>query len=285
MSRAMLGKGSQLNGLAGDRHGAARPGETASGGERPAEGLQAPALRLKVADGPFEPEGEDVMLTEPSDLLNPAVPSGQGNSSAVETELARLRAENTVLLEQVANLEQLLTAADQQAQLAEQQQKDMERLLEEKSDLIRELHIKAQDLQARPPAATPREEELLALSEELEQERLQLKEDEETLTRQMRDMELQMSRERAELARKRADLQRLHNELRHELEAASREAELRDRLQPLQRRHQELAHRKGGEPPPRPAAPVAEAIPEPAAQPAPRASSQSSGLLRRIFGQ
>ena len=56
-----------------------------------------------------------------------------------------------------------------------EKQKDLEALVEEKSDVIRELHLK---LQEHPPAVparectiAPREEELLALSEELEQER------------------------------------------------------------------------------------------------------------------
>src|SRR5438132_10912829 len=131
----------------------------------------------------------------------------------------------------------------------ESRQRKYEGLLEEKSEVIRDLHRRLHE-QSEKPAATsaPREEELIALSEELERERRQLKEDEEALMEQMRQMEVQMSRERAELARQRNELQRLHGEIKHELELASREAELRDRLQPLQRRHQEMAHRKGAEP-------------------------------------
>src|SRR5207245_671573 len=82
------------------------------------------------------------------------------------------------------------------------------------------LDQKIQELQnnaGRPAAATPDEEDVLALSDTLERERRQLAEDEEALMRQMRDMEMAMSRERAELARQRNELQRLNEEIRHEL--------------------------------------------------------------------
>ena len=59
--------------------------------------------------------------------------------------------------------------------------KEYESLLEEKSEVIRSLHLKMQEGHAGVTAEVPREEELLALSEELERERAQLKEDEETL--------------------------------------------------------------------------------------------------------
>src|SRR5207244_8585138 len=84
--------------------------------------------------------------------------------------------------------------------------KEYENLLDEKSEVIRELHQRIQELQDRPAGETPREEELLALSEELDCERRQLKDDEEALMKQMRDMEVQMSRERAEFARQRNEL-------------------------------------------------------------------------------
>jgi DNA repair exonuclease SbcCD ATPase subunit len=200
--------------------------------------------------------------------------------SADMSDLEQLRSENEELRAKVADCEQLLAETTEKAKLRDLEQKEMESLIEEKSDLIRELHLKLQDTQGRPAAATPREEELLALHEELEQERRQLKEDEESLMQQMRQMEVQMSRERAEMARQRNELQRLHSEIRHELELAGREAELRERLQPLQRKHQELMHRKGG-------APVREAAPVPGPQNGAVAEPQQAregGLLRRLFG-
>lgn len=191
------------------------------------------------------------------------------------------------LAARIAELERLLAEETRRAEYEARQYREGIGLLEEKTDLIRELHLKVQELQARPAVETrqavvlPKEEELLALSEELEAAREQLKEDEESLMQQMREMEVQMSRERAELARQRNELQKLHNEIRHEIETASREAVLRDRLQPLQRKHQELGRPLGFESP-RPAndAPSAPAAPPPATP----AKDTRSGLFRRIFG-
>jgi hypothetical protein len=210
-------------------------------------------------------------------------------SSEVEpaTEIEQLRNENGILCETVAELERLLEQLLQAEQTWTQRQKEQEAFLEEKSDVIRELHAKLQEQSAAPApresSITPREDELVALSEELERARRLLKDDEETLMTQMREMEIQLSRERAELARQCNDLQRLHSELRHELKLATQHAALRDRLLPLQRRQQEMPHHKGSETPP--AAP-----PSPSASPAPSAPSpattgkDSSGLLRRLFG-
>ncbi len=193
-----------------------------------------------------------------------------------EEEAAALRAENERLKGQVAELQRALVEARDMQQLLTEQQKEYEGLLEEKSEVIRELHRKLHEQPAHAPGSVPREEELLALSEELERERKQLKEDEEALMEQMRQMEVQMSRERAELARQRSELQRLQNDIRHELELASRDATLRDRLAPLQRRHQDMVARTGGA---RPAEPPAPERPAGAPQP-----GQNSGLFRRLFG-
>src|SRR5262245_48654170 len=74
---------------------------------------------------------------------------------------------------------------------------DYERLLEEKSEVIRELHNKMQELserlgelEASGPTTLGQAEEIIALSEELNRERQQLAEDEEVLTKRMRDMEI-----------------------------------------------------------------------------------------------
>ncbi len=189
--------------------------------------------------------------------------------------------ESAALREQLAEAQRLLDELRQEAEQAlREQQTEFERILEEKSELIRDLHRKVQERPAASPANTPREEELMALSEELERERRQLKEDEESLMEQMGQMEVQMSRERAELARQRTELQRLQSEIRHELELAARDAALRERLAPLQRRQQEIAARRvpGVTPVPPPAA-----VP-PAADAAPEAGRNGSGLFRRLFG-
>ncbi len=222
-------------------------------------------------------------------------------ASPVHEELEQLQRENSALQRAIARREQELQQRLEEMEKAwGDRQKEYEGLLEEKSEVIRELHTKLHDVhQQRPVAGTPREEELLALSDELERERCQLEQerrqlqedrdqlkgDEEDLMKQMREMEVQMSRERAEIARQRNEIQRLHGEIRHELDLATRDATLRERLLPLQRRHQEMMHRRGGQaqareqpaavPPSTPAAPVA---PEPARK-------DSSGLIRRFFGQ
>src|SRR5262249_36061991 len=75
---------------------------------------------------------------------------------------------------QVAELPRALVEAREMQQALAEQRKEYEGLLEEKSEVIRELHRKLHEQPAHPAGSTPREEELLALSEELERERRQL---------------------------------------------------------------------------------------------------------------
>jgi DNA repair exonuclease SbcCD ATPase subunit len=142
-----------------------------------------------------------------------------------------------------------------------ERQKEFESILEEKSEIIRSLHQKAQDLEARPVVpATPKEEELLALSEELERERCQLQqerrqleeerqqleEDEQSMTKQMREMEVQMARERADFARQRNELNRIQEEIRREMENIERNGLLNQRLFQLRQRSQDVGHSTSG---------------------------------------
>jgi chromosome segregation ATPase len=225
------------------------------------------------------------------DRLRPSVcvDNGHGqHEQGVETadrapeipdEWTALLQENEELRQRVAQLEELLDNANRTSMLLHEQQQDHDRMLEEKSEVIRELYQKIQDFQNRPTAETPHEEELLALSEELEHERKQLKDDEDTLMAQMRQMEVQMARERAELARQRNELQQLHNEIRHELVRASRETELRTRMQPFQRRHQEMTPRKGGD-----TGHASQDATGPAGA-GKDSKCKDSGFIRRLFGQ
>lgn len=237
------------------------------------------SLALKYWDGAESPPDAERAET--------ATPPEGGS---MDQEVIRLLSENAELR---AQLEALIRA--EQSWVAQQQ--EYESLLEEKSEVIRTLHQKLQELESRPAAAPliPREEELLALSDELERERcqlqqerrqleeelMQLKEDEEALMKQMREMEVQMSRERAELARQRNELQRLNADIRHELELAQRDAMLRERLMPLQRRHQEMMTRKGSSP----NTTFAQEAQTPATPQPPNSQEGRSdpGLLRRIF--
>jgi hypothetical protein len=276
MAKPLPTSGSHRNGLRADAFG-----WSAHANPSPANGHAldpaAPSTDLEFWDlentsqaGP----GDASAALDP--LAGAARPEGGTGDGAAD-----LRAENERLRGAVAELEEILRQADGPGGA---QVKQLEQLLEEKSEVIRELHRKLQEQQhqERTAGATPREEELLALSEELERERRQLKEDEEGLMQQMRDMEVQMSRERAEVARQRNELQRLQNEIRHELELAARDATLRERLAPLQRRAQDLLARRGTAAPPEAAAPQAQ--PAPAREPAPKRDPGSSGILRRLFG-
>ena len=177
---------------------------------------------------------------------------------------------------------EMLTNVQKEQAAWESRQREYEALLEEKSEVIRDLHRRLREQPERPATSAPREEELIALSEELERERRQLKEDEEALMEQMRQMEVQMSRERAELARQRNELQRLQIDLRHELELASRDATLRDRLAPLQRRHQDLLNRASGGRPQESLSPPSDT--RAVATSAPTSEKKDSSLLRRLFG-
>ncbi|CAN5381181.1 hypothetical protein BH10PLA2_BH10PLA2_25340 [soil metagenome] len=193
-----------------------------------------------------------------------------------------LQAENLELRERIAQLEAHL-ASKPSPRGSEDSESEFARLLEEKTDVIRELHMRIQELQAEQPSSqdtpvranVPQEADLVALNEELERERTQLQEDERALMQQMRVLEVQMSRERAELARQRADVERLHHQVQHELELANKEASMRERLQPLMQQRQGLL-RNGSALPQR-------APKQSEAQPAP-APGTSSGLFRRLFG-
>ncbi|MCI0458272.1 MAG: hypothetical protein L0Z62_15010 [Gemmataceae bacterium] len=208
-------------------------------------------------------------------------PSGEGD------ELTRLRAENADLRRRVGELEQHwrpVSGAEW-----EEQQKEFEALLEEKSEVIRDLHHKIAELReavtaSRPaPAAASEpidpnvEQDILRLRRELEEQRIQLKQDEEALEQQMKQMELVMARERAELARQRVELQRLHNDLRHEMEQAARDTGLRERLMPLQRRQQDVTGRR--------AVATMTDISIPEDEPSlTEPKRQNSGVLRKLFG-
>src|SRR5262245_37616314 len=96
---------------------------------------------------------------------------------AVAQELEQLRAENEELRSLVLELEQALQNSAGGDQDWEARSREYESLLEEKSELIRNLHRKVQMLEEelgaqeeqprKPSGPVPREEELMMLSEEL----------------------------------------------------------------------------------------------------------------------
>lgn len=243
---------------------------------------------------------------EPTELpLETGKESEAANGVAAE-EVGQLRRENEALRLRVAELEQLLENASSQAEeMWAEQQREYEALLEEKSEVIRSLHLKIQQLkeeasQARSggsveDSATTEalRQEVQQLRQQLERQQRQIEEDEEALHEQMKQMELAMSRERVEMARQRAELQRMYQEYQRELEMAQRDGNLRERLAALQRRQQD--GQSGNAPPaPQPntgsppvrgraAAPTMTSLPNPARETdGPRSTS---GLLGKLFGK
>lgn len=185
---------------------------------------------------------------------------GSEQTGANGLTLNQLQAENDELRSIIAELHQELEAASGKSeQDYGNRLKEYEGLLDEKNELIRTMHVKVQDLEQNMRPPTPKEEELLAMSEELERERCQiqqerrkleedmrqLKEDEQVMTEEMRKMEIQMAKERAELARQRSELTRINEEIKHELERIERDRGLSDRLVQLRQRHMEAVKGKG----------------------------------------
>ena len=205
-------------------------------------------------------------------------------------EVGLLRLENEKLRAHIHELEEALQESESTSSWSERQ-KEYEALLEEKSEVIRTLHLRVHELQegpvsSAPVAAAKDSPDVQRMKKELEEQRLQLEEDEKSLMQQMRQMEMAMSKDRAELARQRNEIQRLHNELNREIDMASRDPGLRERLIALQRLQGEVNGRK------QPPSPTPTRQPIPARQAAPAqappaepAKKQSSGLLRRIFGK
>lgn len=261
-----------------------------------------------------EPEEslEQTSLEEKQHILNSLREDGTDTE-----ELDKLQGENDQLRGIIVELrDQLEQATGQSHEVWEEREREFEAMLEEKSEKIRELYLRLQEVeQAGPPAGTaphsngegdadmPSDQELAALSDDLERERCaleqehrtleddrrQLREDEEAMMRQMREMEMQMAKERAELARQRNELQRLHSEIRHELELAQRDAAVNERLRILQRRNQNADDET---PTPRgkgssgevPAAPKKKSS-TPGVSPKGKSSQGSGGLFGRFFNR
>ncbi len=208
----------------------------------------------------------------------PAEGAGPAVADADEGELAELRRENAELKARVRELEAGPTVDEGQWL---ERQREYEMLLEEKSEVIRNLHLKMQEIQESAisgdtgPVSTVsasgtrlgQAEEILRLKRELDAQRRQLEQDEQDMMAQMRQMEIAMAKERAEMARQRQEVTRLQADLNREIENSSRDPELRERLNTLRRQ---------GE-----ARPSSGPLPVVAAKPK---EQQSSGFFRRIFG-
>jgi chromosome segregation ATPase len=256
MARPLATSDPLRNGVNGSFSGRSSSSTSRHSGAEAAEVSSARAGRSLLLDG----------------LGGEAEGTGGGLSAELLNELEQLRSENHQLRALCAELEQALHEATQHSGAGGMQAGDLEALLEEKNEVIRQLHQQVQELNGNAQAALaeaeaaaarpiPREAELLALSEELERERRQLQEDETTLMEQMREMEIGMARERAELARQRNDLQRLQSEIRHELERLERNGALQSKMESLKSKLQDATTRRGAAP------------------------NTGSGIFKRIFRQ
>ena len=204
-------------------------------------------------------------------------PADPRDGSDQAPDVDSLLAENMHLRNVVADLERRVEQSGTEGQQSWlDRQREYEVLLEEKSELIRSLHFKIKELEESRPVAkpTPKEEELLAFSEELERERCQLEqekrqaeelrqrlsEDEQEMLRQMRDMEVQMARERADFARQRTELQRILDDIRRELDNIERNGHLNQRLGQLRQRFQDVALARSPTTTPSTQGPVSQAV-------------------------
>jgi DNA repair exonuclease SbcCD ATPase subunit len=212
-----------------------------------------------------------------------SAPVAPAPDAASAEEVSQLRRENQELRTHIEELEKLFqehAPAPAGDQPWAERQREYEALLEEKSEVIRTLHLRIRELQERPAAAAPAAaairaedlpdaEELMRVKEEIEDQRRQLQEDEEAMVTQLREMEMALSRDRAELARQRQEVQRLQTELAREIEMAGRDPTLRDRLNTL-RRSDKPAGGSKPETKPAPSAPAEE--------------KKQSGIFKRFFG-
>lgn len=182
---------------------------------------------------------------------DPALPSLEKFSRDCEIHPGSIEdpehAKREVLLlrQRVHELERMLEESAYQEATWQERLKEYENLLEEKSEVIRDLHLRLQEMQEvqeHQPVASPKrsaaveDDELRAMKAELLEARRQLEEDEEAMMRQMREMEMALARDRAELSRQRNEIQRVQADLNREIELAQRDSGLRERLAHLNRR-------------------------------------------------
>ena len=202
--------------------------------------------------------------------------------------MVSLRLENSQLKARVQELEEILQSSSTPEEGAwGDRQREYEILLEEKSEVIRDLHQKNQEiLESSSPnlagpinGGNPQAAEILRLKRELEEQRLQLQQDEEDVMAQLRQMELTMAKERADMARQRQEITRLKEEFTREIEVASRDPNLRDRLQHL-RPVSDAARPGPGLIP----TPIPSFTPEAAKAASELPDRKSTGFYRRLFG-
>lgn len=209
----------------------------------------------RTSNGSAEPNGGWAPTRTPlTDLVETGIENPELVAALSEHDVQATAESPKELEEAVATIVRL-------RDLVLETQRDCESRLREKEELIQALDARNLELEeaAASRPATPKEEELLALSEELERERCQLyqerreldefrrrlSQDEQDMQGQMREVEVQMARERADYARRRNELQRILDEIRRELEKAERLGHLNQRLGQLRERFADVADIRG----------------------------------------
>lgn len=158
-------------------------------------------------------------------LRDPSASAGDGELRGEE-----LRKENERLRQNLEQARQRVLQFEKDAEQWRAREKEYELMLEEKSELIRQLHQEARAQQAAPRPDGPSEDELVALHQELQRERQMLEEDRAALEEQFRLSELQMSKERADIAKLKSEANRMQNEVKRQMEILEREAKVRGEM-------------------------------------------------------
>jgi chromosome segregation ATPase len=172
-----------------------------------------------------------------------------GTSPADDSIVDQLVKENARLTARVAELEKVLASSSSTAPRKErsfdEREQEYDAMLTEMSEKIRRLRVELQEFKGRPNRSTPREEDLVALGDQLENDRRVLQDDEAALEEQTQQMEMNIAGQRAEIARQRLEVESMYADLRVELDQATGGSSLSERLAPLHRRVQEYSSRNG----------------------------------------
>jgi chromosome segregation ATPase len=167
---------------------------------------------------------------------------GNINSDAPDSEaMAALRTDVNKFKQLLDEARRRIQQLENEAIKVQKRDADNEKMLEEKSEQIRELETIVKELRAKTNS-TVSEEELIALHGELERERATMDEDRTAMENQFRQLELSMARERAEIARERNELQRTKSDLKHKLDAIEK---TQSDMSPLKRLRDELRGDQG----------------------------------------
>lgn len=221
------------------------------------------------------------------EMLADSAHASQAEDTDLPQQVEALKKDNERLRQIVEQARQRVQQAEKDAELWQAREKEYENMLEEKSELIRQLN---QQLRAQPVAQKdgPSEDELVALHQELQRERQIMEDDRAALEEQFRTLELQMAKERADIAKQRSEVQRLQAEFKRQMDILERESKVRGDMGEFIRLREEIQSiQSGGRPASRPTpAPGSSPTPVPQ-QPIPqidrKAPESDQGVSRKSF--